>query len=89
MLGVKNRWAVVACVFGVLAVWIAAPFVSEFLSVDDCLDSGGSFDYANNVCDYQTNHPFVTYGQRHPHALAKFSGVAAMFAIALVASFRR
>jgi hypothetical protein len=73
----------------VLAVWIAAPLVSEFLSVDGCLDAGGSFDYANNVCDHQTNHTFVPYGQRHPHALATFTAVSAVFVITLFVSFKQ
>jgi hypothetical protein len=86
---VKNRWLVVAGILGVLAVLIAAPFLSEFLAVDGCLDSGGSFDYTANACDDQTSHPFIPYSQRHPHSLAMFSGVAAMFGVAVIASFKR
>ena len=31
-----------------------------FLAVDSCLDGGGSFDYANGVCDFKENHPFAS-----------------------------
>ena len=37
---------------------------SEFLSVDSCLDSGGSYDYYNNKCDKKENHSYIPYSNR-------------------------
>ena len=53
------RKAVLAIgVVGAVALtWFAYPRVAQFLAVDDCLDRGGSYDYANNVCDFVRNHP--------------------------------
>jgi len=36
-------------------VW--APLVTS-LEIDGCLDAGGSFDYAQRVCDFQNAHPY-------------------------------
>ncbi|MGK2945649.1 MAG: hypothetical protein ACSLFC_13015 [Desulfuromonadales bacterium] len=33
----------------VLAAWLI-PFLSHHIEVDRCLDSGGAYDYENNVC---------------------------------------
>ena len=32
-------------------------FGRQFLAVDACLDSGGSYDYEAETCDYSVNHP--------------------------------
>jgi hypothetical protein len=47
---------------------VAVSYAKEFLAVDSCLDSGGSFDYSRRECDHQSNHPFVRYSERHPAA---------------------
>jgi hypothetical protein len=60
--------------FGILAIataclLVASPvrtYLSEWLAVDRCLDSGGSFDYASMQCDQAKNHPFVPFEARHP-----------------------
>jgi hypothetical protein len=31
--------------------------VIKWAEVDDCLDSGGSYDYERGRCDYEVNHP--------------------------------
>jgi hypothetical protein len=85
----KPKWLAGAALCGIFAICIAVPFVREWSSVDRCLDSGGSFNYETNVCDYQTKHAYIPYSQRHPHALSTFSIAAGAFVIALVASFRR
>lgn len=36
----------------------------EFLAVDSCLDSGGSYDYDNNKCDKKADHPYMQYSTR-------------------------
>ena len=64
-------------------------YVSEFLAVDSCLDSGGSFDYSRSTCDREQNHPFVAYAYRHP-AAGRLAAAGALFAVAgmVVLSFR-
>ena len=39
--------------------YLAIDFSYEFLSVDACLDSGGSYDYVKRKCDYQKNHNYI------------------------------
>src|SRR5437899_1185031 len=61
-----------ACVLFVAAATVAPPtrmFASEWLTVDACLDSGGSFNYAAMECDHVTNHPYVSFERRHPGRL--------------------
>ena len=41
-------------------------YLREFVAVDSCLDSGGSFDYMHSACDHEANHPFVAYRDRYP-----------------------
>ena len=56
--------AAAASFFAVVGLVLAQPMVGEFLAVDSCLDSGGSFDYVKSVCDHIGNHPFVAIGWR-------------------------
>jgi len=51
-----------------LAIREALRYGREWLTVDSCLDSGGSFDYSRMACDHAVNHPFVSYGYRHPES---------------------
>ena len=37
------------------AVWAVVLFVGP-TSVDACLDQGGSYDYEQQRCDFETNH---------------------------------
>ena len=43
-----------------LALFIAMvfPWLSNFVEVDKCLDSGGSYDYANCKCDHKESHKY-------------------------------
>ncbi len=82
------RWLIIAVFCGVLAVWVAAPFLMEFSAVDRCLDAGGSFDYSNQVCDYESNHQDIPYGGRHPYAPFSFSIAAATSVLAVIVSAR-
>ena len=36
-------------------VWAVLLFL-EWARVDDCLDKGGSYDYEQGECDFQSNH---------------------------------
>jgi len=45
--------------------YLAKDAGSEFLAVDSCLDSGGSYDYNKNECDKMTNHPYISYYKRN------------------------
>jgi len=38
------------------AVLLAWPPVAEFVAVDACLDSGGSYNYELGVCDHEHSH---------------------------------
>jgi hypothetical protein len=33
--------------------------VATFLTVDGCLDAGGSFDYTSHECDFVNSHPYA------------------------------
>jgi predicted small lipoprotein YifL len=55
-----------AIVAMVVLGWIAWGYGREFLAVDSCLDSSGSFDYATMTCDHTDSHPYSPYTQRHP-----------------------
>ena len=48
---------IVAITLLVLAIVLIWTWVTEFLAVDACLDSGGSYDYERRVCDYRSSHP--------------------------------
>ncbi len=41
-----------------LFIW---PQLSLFLASDSCLGAGGSFDFSQFRCDFQQNHPYVTF----------------------------
>lgn len=56
-------------VLGVIVVLaVTLPFAREYLTVDTCLDRGGSFDYSNGTCDLKASHPFSPRSERHPFA---------------------
>ena len=44
--------------------YIAKDYGIEFLAVDSCLDSGGSYDYEKYECDKMENHPYTAYPKR-------------------------
>src|SRR5205814_2312075 len=46
--------------------WLAWGYGREFVTVDSCLDSSGSFDYSTMTCDHTANHPYSPYAGRHP-----------------------
>lgn len=48
---------------------LMAGFMYEQSSVNDCLSSGGSFNYSLMACDMDNQHPFVPYMARHPLAV--------------------
>ena len=51
---------VLGSLFGItlllFAVW-AVVLMINWAEVDDCLDRGGSYDYEQGQCDFDTNHP--------------------------------
>jgi hypothetical protein len=68
---VKNKvgmwFLIVALVAAYFLVAIAYRFSREELMVDRCLsDYHGSFNYSSMTCDFETNHPYVSYQARHP-----------------------
>jgi hypothetical protein len=70
----------------VILSWIAWGYGREFLSVDSCLDSSGSFDYAAMTCDHTQNHPYSPYTRRHP-AVAPIAVLAGSVATCGLAGF--
>lgn len=44
--------------------YLAKDAGSEFISVDSCLDSGGSYDYHRDTCDKMENHLYIPYFER-------------------------
>src|SRR6267143_1169202 len=66
-----------------LLVWAGWGYGREFLAVDSCLDSSGSFDYAAMACDHMQNHPYIPYSHRHPAIprIAVFAGTVAVFGL--------
>lgn len=41
-------------------------FFIDQAAVDACLDQGGSFNYKDELCDMENEHPFVPLLVRHP-----------------------
>jgi hypothetical protein len=78
------------------AVWLvvlslivpAVVYLRELLAVDTCLDRGGSFDYSAGRCDFNQNHPFVPFHERHGILLGG-SGTALLIGAATAARSRR
>jgi hypothetical protein len=63
-----TRAAVAAALSFVVAAVLISPlfiYVSEFVAVDRCLDSGGSYDYVRGECDDRENHPYIPFRERH------------------------
>jgi hypothetical protein len=54
-----------ALAVAVAALPLAVSYLGESLSVDTCLDAGGSYDYATKRCDHAISHPYVPYLVRH------------------------
>ena len=60
---------------------LAVHFMREFLLVDRCLDSGGSFDYVRMVCDREESHPYIPYVERYAKSM-----MAGLIAILIAAT---
>jgi hypothetical protein len=45
-------------------IWFVLPVAREFVAIDSCLDSGGSFNYVRSVCDHSSSHPYMGLGLR-------------------------
>ena len=73
---VRSVWLVLLVAATSVVALIGWSYADEFLAVDSCLDSGGSFDYTRMVCDHEESHPFIPYSHRHP--LAVVSALAAV-----------
>jgi len=74
---------------GALLAFSGASYVREYLAVDGCLDSGGSFDYRTAGCDHQQSHPYVPYVERHPRSIPVAAAAAALGAIGTLLLVRR
>jgi len=67
-----NSIAIFLLPLGVLII----DYGSEFLAVDSCLDSGGSYNYYENSCDHENNHPYSTYLTRKRGLIIIFSSLS-------------
>ncbi len=54
MLLAKRIVAITLLVLAIVLTWM---WVADFLAIDACLDSGGSYDYERRVCDHRSSHP--------------------------------
>lgn len=65
---------------------LTATYLSEAISVDNCLDAGGSYDYVLAACDQNVNHRYVAFAERWP-MLLMVTLVAVVVAGSLTAIF--
>jgi hypothetical protein len=84
------RWAYLVVLLLATATLLGSGlgYAREFLAVDSCLDSSGSFDYSTMTCDHVQNHAYVPYRRRHP-ATVPLAVVAAIVAVSAIAGLRR
>ncbi len=75
--------ALIGTVSVFLAVVVTWPVIEEFLEIDRCLDSGGSFDYVRSLCDAQQNHRYLPLADRQGFRII----TAFVFAVLGVAMF--
>lgn len=47
-------------------VVMMAAYFNELNDMQACLSAGGSFNYAEAVCDHSNNHPVIPFSVRHP-----------------------
>ncbi|MDR2637431.1 MAG: hypothetical protein LBB55_03755 [Zoogloeaceae bacterium] len=77
------RWIGVALLAA--AVLLSWRHLSMFLASDDCLDSGGSYDYAMRACDYvmsyAASHPHIPFYRAWSFWLGVISSLAGLWAI--------
>ena len=48
-------WSLFAATLLLFAAWAVVLFI-DWARVDACLDQGGSYDYQNRECDFESNH---------------------------------
>jgi len=47
------------------ALLLVVTYAKEFISVDKCLDAGGSYNYMAGECDIVSSHPVIPFNERH------------------------
>jgi hypothetical protein len=57
---------------------------SEFLAVDSCLDSGGSYDYNKKGCDKKGNYIYIPYGKRKTALILSCSSISIIGLISIM-----
>jgi hypothetical protein len=86
----RDRFAVVATALffamGLILLWpIGTLYVREFWLVDQCLNVGGSFDYARMTCDDHETHPYIPLTVRNEDLPTRLiAGVALLAAASFV-----
>ncbi|MEN6348891.1 MAG: hypothetical protein ABFD08_05750 [Syntrophomonas sp.] len=69
--------------------YLAKDFGYEYMEVDSCLDSGGSYDYKNSKCDKNENHVFVSYGERREELVLSCIAVSVSGVVVLTLTRRK
>ena len=47
------------------AFLLVVAYAKEFISVDKCLDAGGSYNYMAGECDIVSSQPVIPFNERH------------------------
>jgi hypothetical protein len=63
--------------------YLATDYAAEFLAVDSCLDSGGSYDYDKNKCDKKDKHEYSPYSQRKQDLILTCVGLSLLGSVVL------
>ncbi len=66
-----------------IAIWVLWVLVTHALAIDRCLDGGGSFNYAQGVCDVSANHPYLSLAVTHGFLLT-LGGISCLAAAVLL-----
>jgi hypothetical protein len=75
----KTGWIVAAGVVFILATPVR--YLAESRAADRCSEAGGSYNYAEGVCDHEQSHPVLPWARRN-RALVMLS--AAGFGMILI-----
>jgi hypothetical protein len=77
------KWLIAAVIFAMTSILVASPYLKESFAVDRCLDHGGSYDYLRQLCDYQNDHAYLAWYERHPYTEPLFWLSSAISILAL------
>ncbi|CAN5180106.1 hypothetical protein BH24GEM2_BH24GEM2_07700 [soil metagenome] len=76
------RWRLLGVLFLAASAFLLWPYVSAFLAVDTCLDSGGSYNYVTSTCDFHQSHPSRSFYESVTFWAGIVLGLLGLWAIA-------